>query len=55
MLINLLRKYADALSTEDDDDDGRANVKHHIELTTDRHIYVPVHRFQGPLAKFGFV
>lgn len=53
MLIDLLRKYADVLSGGNDDDDvGCANnIKHHIELATDRPIHVIVRRFQGPLSQ----
>lgn len=51
LLIDLLQKYADVLSTGDDDVGCANNVKHHIELTTDKPIHVPVRRFQGPLSQ----
>ena len=50
-LINLLQKYSSVLSTGDDDVGLAHNVQHHIELTSDRPIHVPVRRFQGPLAQ----
>src|ERR1700755_3679877 len=50
-LINLLQKYSSVLSTGDDGVGLAHNVQHHIELTSDRPIHVPVRRFQGPLAQ----
>ena len=50
-LINLLLKYPNILSTGDDDVGVSTNVKHHIELETNKPVYVPVRRFQGPIAR----
>ena len=50
-LAELLLNYSSVLSTGDDDVGLATNVQHHIELTTERPIHVPVRRFQGPLAQ----